>query len=174
VAVSTPGGGSLEVSGGTASWDCPICGERNSLDATLCGVCAAPFARLFEEPSPGPDVEPRTATTWSLGFPGLGHWKAGHRADAVARMVLFTWTFGTVLLILVSRSARGFGSLLPLFVMYLGAAVAVYAESAVDAGRAAGGRAPIVSSRALSWMSAALVLFSILMATFVALPATRG
>lgn len=174
VAVATPGGGSLEVSGGTASWDCPVCGERNSLEAIVCAVCSTPFGRLFEEPAPGPEVEPRTATAWSLAFPGLGHWKAGHRADAVARMVLFTWTFGTVLLILLSRSGRGIGSFVPLFSLYLCAAASVYVLSAVDAGRAAADRPPVVSSRALSWMSAALVLVSIVMATFVALHSARG
>jgi hypothetical protein len=174
VAVATPGGGALEVSGGAASWDCPICGERNPLEAALCSVCGTPFGRLFEEPSAGPRVEPGTATVWSLGFPGLGHWKAGLRADGVARMVLFAWTFGTVLLILISRSGRGLGSFLPLFLLYLASATAVYVVSAMDAGRVASARAPVVSSRVLSWMSAALVLVSIVMATFVALPATRG
>ncbi|HSJ51441.1 MAG TPA: Ran-binding zinc finger domain-containing protein [Actinomycetota bacterium] len=174
VAVSTPGGGSLEVADGTATWDCPLCDERNPLEAVVCSVCGTPFGRLFEQSSAGPEIEPRSATRWSLVFPGLGHWKVGRRADAVARMVLFVWTFGTVLLILVSRSGRGIGSFLPLLVLYLCAAVAVYALSAVDAGRAASSRDPVVSSRAHSWVSAALVLVSIVMATFVALPAARG
>ena len=140
---------------------CPSCGGLSALDAE-CSACATPFGRLFEKPWSGPRVGPGTATAWSLGFPGLGHWKEGVRAEGVARMVLFAWTFGTVLLILISRSGRGFGSFL-LFLLFL--AAALYVVSAVDAGRVASGRTPLVSSRVLSWMSAAPVFGSIVMAT---------
>jgi hypothetical protein len=111
---------------------------------------------------------------WSLALPGLGHWKVGLRADAVARMVLFVWTLGTVLVVTASRSGSGFGSSTPLFALYLGSATAIYVLSAIDAARAADGRPPVVSSRVLLWASAALVLASIALATLVTLPAARG
>ncbi len=152
-----------------------MCGERNGISANVCSVCQTPFARLFERPPDRPEVAPRTAALWSLAFAGLGHWKTGHRADGAARAVLFAWTLGTVLLILVSRPAEaGFGKVFPLFVLYLGSAAAVYVLSAVDAHRLSSDQAPLVATRTLLWCSAALVLLSIVLATFVTLPAARG
>ncbi len=172
--VATPGGGAVEVAEGKASWDCPVCGERNSIEADRCGACQTPFGRLFENPQEHPRIEPRTAALWSLAFAGLGHWKVGQRPDGVARMVLFAWTLGTVLVVFASRSGSGFGSSLSLFVLYLGSASGIYVLSAIDAYRAAEGREPMVSSRVLLWASAALVLASIALATLVTLPVTRG
>jgi hypothetical protein len=173
--VATPGGGKLEVAAGTASWDCPVCAERNPIRASECSVCQTPFGRLFERPQERPELPPRTAALWSLAFAGLGHWKSGHRADGAARAILFGWTVGTVLVLLVSRSSEGgFGRAFPLFVLYLGSTVAVYVLSAVDAYRVSGDQAPLIPTRTLLWCSAALVLFSIVLAMFVTLPATRG
>lgn len=173
--VATPGGGNLEIAGGTASWDCPVCGERNPIRANACGVCGTPFARLFERPEERPQIEPASAARWSLVFAGLGHWKAGHHADGVARAVLFAWTIGTVIVILLSRPDQGgFGRVFPFFALYLSSAVAVYVLSVVDAYRVSGGQPPVVASRTLLWCAAALVLVSILLATFIALPAAHG
>jgi uncharacterized membrane protein len=163
------------VSEGTAAWDCPVCGERNPIDADRCRLCETPFSRLFEQPVSRPEIEPATAALWSLAFAGLGHWKAGYRAEGFARAVLFAWTLGTVLVVLVSRPDEGgFGRGFPLFALYAASAAAVYAISAVDAFRVAGGDAPMVSSRTLVWASAGLVLVSIVLAMFVTLPATGG
>jgi hypothetical protein len=162
------------VAAGKASWECPVCGERNPIEAHICPVCQTPFARLFQEAERGPRIEPRTAALWSLAFAGLGHWKAGLRVDGAARIVLFAWTLGTVLVLLLSRSEAGFGRALPLFVLYLGSAAAVYVLSAIDAHRACAGQAPMVSSRVLLWASAALVLLSVALAILVTLPAARG
>lgn len=173
-AVATPGGGHVEVAEGTAAWDCPVCGDRNAIEASVCSTCQTPFARLFEEPVRREEIEPKTAALWSLAFPGLGHWKGGARPDAIARIVLFAWTIGTVLIMLLSRPAGGgFGTAFPLFALYLGSSMALYAESALDAHRAASGHDPLVSSRTLMWAAAALVLGSVVLATFVTLPAAR-
>lgn len=166
--------GKLGVEGGRLSWACPVCGERNPIEASACPVCGTGFARLFAEPEPAPQVEPQTAAVWSLVFPGLGHWKVGRRPDAIARMVLFAWTFGTLAVLLVSRFGKGgLGPTFPLFALFLGAAAAVYVLSAVDAYRAAAGDTPLVGARVLLWGSAALVVLSVLIATFVTLPAAR-
>lgn len=170
--VAAAAGTGVEVTGGKASWDCPVCGERNPIEAGDCETCQTPFARLFEEPSSGPEVEPRTAALWSLAFAGLGHWKAGLRAEGVARMVLFAWTLGTVLVVLAGGGASGAST--PLFALYLVSAIAIYVLSAVDAYRVADGVPQLVSSRVLLWASAALVLVSIALATLVTLPAARG
>jgi hypothetical protein len=162
------------VEDGKLTWTCPVCEERNPIEATACAVCGTPFARLFEEPRPGPRIDPQTAAVWSLVFPGLGHWKAGRRFEAIARMVLFAWTFGTLAVLLATRFGKGgLGPTLPLFVLFLAAAAAVYVLSAVDAYRVAGGDQPLVSSRVLLWSSAALVVLSVLIASFVTLPAAR-
>lgn len=172
--VAARGSGGVAVAGGSASWDCPVCGEHNPIEAAVCQTCQTPFARLFEERTERPEVAARTAALWSLAFAGLGHWRAGYRADGVARMVLLGWTLGTVLIMLSSRSHGGFGSASPLLVLYLGSALAIYAMSAVDAYRIADGASQLVSSRVLLWASAALVLLSIALATLVTLPAARG
>jgi hypothetical protein len=174
VAVATPGGGALEVAGGTATWDCPVCGGRNPIEAVACEVCRAPFARLFERPEERPAVDATSAVLWSLAFAGLGHWRAGLRADGVARAVVFAWTLGTVILILMSRSDAGFGSSLALFCLYAGSAGAIYVLSAIDAHRVASDLPQLVPSRVLLWCSAGLVLLSLVLSVFVTLPATRG
>ena len=107
-------------------------------------------------------------------FPGLGHWKLGRRGDAVARFAIFGWSFGALLVLLFSRFGKGgLGATMPLFLLFLGASVAIYVLSAVDAYRIASGEQPIVGSRALLWTSAGLIVLSVLIATFVTLPAAR-
>ncbi|HEX6230712.1 MAG TPA: zinc ribbon domain-containing protein [Actinomycetota bacterium] len=166
--------GKLEMRDGRLTWTCPVCGERNPIEGTACGVCDTPFTRLFAEPDAAPSLDPQTAAAWSLAFPGLGHWKAGRRSDAVARMVLFAWTFGALAVLLVARFGKGgLGSTFPLFLLFLLAAAAVYVVSAIDAYRVAAGDEPLVSSRTLLWSSAALVVLSVLIASFVTLPAAR-
>jgi hypothetical protein len=175
VSVVTPGGGGVEVAQGRAAWDCPVCGERNPIEAERCAVCQTPFSRLFEEPTTGPELEPRAAALWSLVFAGLGHWKAGLRVEGFGRMVVFAWTLGTVVVILTSRpSSGGTGSATALLGLYAAAAVAIYALSAVDVYRVTSGEDPLVPSRVLLWACAGLVLVSILLAMFVTLPAARG
>jgi ribosomal protein L40E len=172
--VETPGGGRLDVSGDRPAWDCPVCGERNPIEATTCSTCGTPFTRLFEQPVERPEIEPQTAAVWSLVWPGLGHWKAGYRGEAIARIVLFAWTFGTLVALVVSRFGKGgLGATLPLFALFLASAAAVYVLSALDAYRLAGGGPPLVSSRVLLWASAAVVLVSVILATLVTLPAAR-
>jgi hypothetical protein len=88
---------------------------------------------------------------------------------------VFTWTFGTVLVLLVSRSGTGgLGPAASLFWLFLAASVALYASSAGDARRIASGEEPLVSSRVLLWCTVGLVVLSILLATFLALPAAQG
>lgn len=172
--VTTPGGGALHVTEGKPAWTCSACGETNAIDESTCTTCGTPFARLFEQPVERPQIDPENAVVWSLLWPGLGHWKAGYRADAIARIVLFAWTFGALCVLVVSRFGKGgLGATLPLFLLFAAASGVVYAVSAVDAFRVAAGRDPVVSSRALLWGSAALVVLSVLIATFLTLPAAR-
>jgi hypothetical protein len=172
-AVALPGGGAVEVAEGTATWACPACGDRNPMDESLCATCQTPFRRLFEAPVRRDEIDPPAAVGWSLLLPGLGHWKAGARADGIARIVLAAWTVGTVVIMVLARPAGGFGRSFPLFLLYLVAAVALYVEAVVDARRVASGFDPLVSSRTLMWCAAGMILGSIVLATFVTLPAAR-
>lgn len=173
-AIRGPSGGAIEVEGGTLAWTCPVCETRNPIDANACPVCGTPFGRLLAEPKAAPEVEPQAAAVWSMLWPGLGHWKLGRRTDAVARFAMFAWAFGALLILVVSRFGKGgLGPTFPLFVLFLGASLMIYVVSAMDAYRLAAGDAPVMSSRALLWTSAGLVFLSVLIATFVTLPAAR-
>jgi hypothetical protein len=111
---------------------------------------------------------------WSMVLPGLGHWRLGRRGDALARFAVFGWTFGSLVILLISRFGKGgLGPTMPLFLLFLGGSVTVYVLSAMDAYRLAGGDPPIVSSRALMWGLVGLIVVSILLATFLILPAAR-
>ena len=167
-------GGGLEVEEGRPTWVCPVCEERNPIEAAACTTCGTPFTRLFDERDERPGVEPQSAAVWSMALPGLGHWKLGRRADAVARIVMFAWAFGALLVLLVSRFGKGgLGPTMPLFLLFLGSSVAIYVLSAIDAHRIASGDPPLVSSRTLLWASAGVVVLSVFIASFVTLPAAR-
>jgi hypothetical protein len=158
---------------GEPTWACPACEHENAIALDRCEVCGTPFAQLFAEPERRVEIDPAAAFRWSLLFPGLGHWKAGYRLDGLARMVLFVWTFGTVLVLLATRSA-GIGTGGALLALYAVSAVAVYVVSAIDARRVASRLEPMVSSRVLLWASVVLVVLSVLMATVLSLPALRS
>ena len=167
----------LERRGKLPTWPCPSCGNDNAIELNVCATCGTPFAKLFQEAEAeaAPLIEPKVALLWSLALPGLGHYLLGRRLDGVARMVLFAWTAGTTLVLVVSRSGKGgLGSLVTLVFLFLGSAAILYVVSALDAYRIASGETPLVSPRMLLWGSAALVLLSTIVATLVAFPAVRG
>jgi double zinc ribbon protein len=167
-------GGAIQIEDGRPRWTCPACDTRNPIEAGVCTACGTPFGRLLEEPSAEPQLDPQSAAVWSMVFPGLGHWKLGRRGDAIARFAMFGWSFGALLVLLVSRFGKGgMGPTMPLFLLFLGASVAIYVLSAMDAYRIAGGEQPLFGSRALLWTSAGLIVLSVLIATFVTLPAAR-
>ncbi len=157
---------------GEPTWPCPACGRSNPLALDACEVCGTPFARLFAEPAPAPAVPPSRAVVSSLLWPGLGHWRVGRRAEGVARMVLFLWTAGAAISLVLSGASRGRGR--SLAALYALAAIAVYGLSAVDAGRAAAGEEPVAGSRVLLWGTVGLIVLSVALATLLALPVGRG
>jgi hypothetical protein len=160
--------------GAPSAWRCPTCEAENAFDVDACAICGTSFARLFDEPRQA-QVASGAAAAWSLVLPGLGHWLAGRRAEAVARFVLAAWIIGMLaVLVAGGTGANGFGSSALLVGLYAVAAVALWAEASVDARRAVTGLAPVVSSRAMLWGCVALVGLSILLATVLALPALRA
>lgn len=137
------------------AWPCPVCGNRNPLEADACQACGTPFARLFEE-GQRPQVSPRDAVVRSLLFPGAGHAAAGRTGEGVLRGVLFAWTLGMAALFL--SAWRGTAAVVA--GLYGGAALAVYVLSALEAHRLAEGEEPLVPTRALLWGSVALIAAS--------------
>ncbi len=146
--------------GKRAVWTCPECGTGNQIELNNCAVCGTPFTRLFEERVDRPTVDPRTAAKWSLAFPGLGHARIGRSAEGVARAVLFLWSLGAALLMLLTP-APGLGFIKGLVAVFLLAALAAYGLAAIDAFRQAIGDAPILSPRLLLYGTAGLVIMSI-------------
>jgi hypothetical protein len=142
------------------SWTCPACGEGNPLSLDECTVCGTPFKALFRGEERAVDLDPRSATTSSLLLPGLGHIRLGRVAEGVARLVLFAWAMATAAMVVLSAPAEGLGPLGLLAAMFVAAALVVYVLSAVDARRAAEGAEPVLSTRALLYGSAGLVLLS--------------
>jgi len=142
-------------------WTCPRCDLENPIESRICTRCGARFESLFATPEERPRVDPGRVARLSLLFPGAGHIAAGRVADGVARAVVFAWIALTVLAILVMRGGFRPGPLLPVVVMYLGAAAAVYGITAVDARRAAEGEPPLLSSRILMYGVGALILLTV-------------
>ena len=166
--------GGLEIEDGHATWTCPACEARNPIEASVCSTCGTPFAQLFREDDERPAMDPQSAAVRSMVFPGLGHWKLGRRADAVARFAMFGWSFGALMILVVSRFGKGgFGPTFPLFVLFAFASATIYVLSAIDAYRLASGEEAIVNSRTLLWASAGLVVLSVLIASFITLPSAR-
>ena len=155
-------------------WTCPVCEQKNPMALSTCPMCGTPFARLFQEPETTPHVEPGKALALSLLLPGLGHWKLGRKPDAVARIVLFIWSLGTVLVLAFARSGKGLGPIASLFLLFVGSTLILWLVSALDAYRIASDERPFVSARMLLGASIGLVVVSAVVATLAALPAARG
>jgi hypothetical protein len=161
--------------GAPTAWRCPTCEAENDLGVNACRLCGRPFGSLFDDPAIAPPhVAPASAAAWSLLMPGLGHWIAGRRADAVARFALAAWIGGMLVLLVASRGADGFGSVGPLVLLFGMAAAALWTEAAVDAGRVASGLRPMISSRMLLWACVALIGLSIALSTLIALTGFRA
>ncbi|HEX6261372.1 MAG TPA: hypothetical protein VF097_00850 [Actinomycetota bacterium] len=147
-------------------WVCRLCEAENPLEAHNCARCGSPFGSLFEEERGAPEVDPGRASALSLIFPGLGHLHAGHKVEGLARILIFVWLLGTIVVIVAARAGRGLGPLLGLVVLYMASAGALYMLSAIDARRAAEGEDPIVSSRILLYGISALLLVTIVFLFF--------
>jgi hypothetical protein len=147
-------------------WPCPTCGSQNPIELDACRVCGTSFAQLLRQEQPAPTISPRDAFMWSLTFPGVGHAKAGHAPDGIARGTLFVLTFGLALVIVLSGVSNA-----PVFAvvaLLLVSALTLYVGSAAEAYRIADGGSPFVSARTLLWATVALIMISVsLLATAV-------
>jgi hypothetical protein len=149
---------------GRVLWDCPVCGQENDLETSVCSRCGTTFGRLFEEPQPPPRTSPERAAVLSLLVPGAGHVAAGRVAEGVARAVIFAFTLGMVVAILAAGGGLG-GPLVPLVVLFVGAAATLYLATAVDAFRAVRREPPVLSTRLL--LIGATVLLMVAVAVLI-------
>ena len=157
--------------GKAPTWPCPACGNDNAIELDVCRMCGTPFAALMRQDEQRPEVDPKSALLWSLVFPGLGHRKVGRSADGLARGVLFAMLFAMALV--AGLSGLGSAAALGLFALYLGLAIVVYAGSAFEAYRLAEGGEPIVSSRALLWVTVGVIMFSVVLLALTVVTAAR-
>ena len=167
-------GAGLHAKGESIVWDCAMCGTENPLEAAVCSVCGTPFGKIFEEPEEGPSVDPGRAATFSLFFPGIGHFLAGRVGEGFARAVVFA--FSLVLGILSIGPVRAGSRGLHLMLMLLSFAVsaAIYVTSTADAGRAARGEPQILPMRVLLYGAVGLIFLAIVVLTFTATQARGG
>jgi hypothetical protein len=155
---TSTGDGRIRAAGDELVWACPECDQTNPLDAMQCTRCGTPFRTLFEEVETQPSVDPRRAAALSLLFPGLGHRLLGRGVEGLARAVVFAWTLGAAVAILVMRGGFNAGPFLPLLLILLAAAAVVYGVTVADAMRTARGDAPIMTSRMLLYGSTGLII----------------
>jgi TM2 domain-containing membrane protein YozV len=142
------------------TWPCAVCETENDLELEQCTRCGAPFSRLFEPDEPGERIDSRSAFVRSLIFPGLGQIAVGNPGDGVARIVLFLWSLGTALLLLLSHGSVS-SSLKPTGLLFLLVAVGLYLVSAVDASRVASRGAPLLSPRGMLYGTIGMILLSV-------------
>ena len=138
---------SLRVEDGEVLWSCPACGGENALDVRACTRCGTPFGKLFEVAEPPPPVTAERAAALSLLFPGVGHIAARRVPDGLARAVVFAFTLGMALAILLGGGLGG--PLLPLLILFLGASACLYLATSVDAYRSVTGDPPVLTTRML-------------------------
>jgi hypothetical protein len=148
-----------------------VCGGRNPIAADACLTCGTPFAALMRTEPEIPHVEPKDALAWSLLYPGLGHRKVGRATDGFARGVLFTLSFGMALL--VGFSGVRSGPAFAVFLLLLGTGLAIYALSAFEAYRVAGGGDVLIASRTLMWILVGVIFLSVAMLALAVVSATR-
>lgn len=152
-------------------WACPVCETENPIELSSCRTCGTPFGRLLAEEPPPPRSSPGRAVALSLLFPGVGHFVAGRGAEGLARAVIFAYAVATAVTILVATGGQP-GPFLSLLVASAVVALAVYALTASDAGRAARGEPPLLGSRVLLYGGVVLILLTVAVLVIVGLRAT--
>lgn len=145
--------------GGEPVWSCPACEAENPLSSATCSRCGSEFTSFFGR---GPvDTAPRrsgrTAIALTALMPGSGHWIFRQIAPGVARALLYVWSCGISIMLLVwppqaTRAiVRGIGAIFAL------AAAGVWVLSMLETMRLAeGDHRLLIPPKALTWLAAGL------------------
>jgi ribosomal protein L40E len=144
---------------GVLRWTCPACEAANPMEAAACVRCGSAFSSLFGAPrNPGPArASGKGALIASAIVPGAGHWLLGARAEAVARGVLYVWTLGLSVLLLVRPPGVGRGIVRGVAVIFGIAAAGVWLLSFLETARLAEGhRRALVPPRTLTYVASGL------------------
>ena len=185
--VAVPSGGSAEAAivrtaagpavrtreDGEPLWICPACETENELSSSACSRCGSAFTSFFADPSA--DARPTTAGSsaiaMSAALPGASHLAMRQIGPGVARAVLYLWSLGIALLLLVwpphgaKAIVRGVGVLFAL------SAAGMWTLSMLETLRfTQGNHRLLVPPKVLTWFTAGMtgLLFAgLLSATFV-------
>jgi hypothetical protein len=97
------------------------------------------------------------ALAMSAGLPGLGQWALGATGAAVARSILYVWTLGVGLLMLLRPPDVGRPVIRGVGMIFMSAAAAVWLLAFAETRRLAhGDDTPLIPPKALTMFSAAL------------------
>ncbi|MGH2783648.1 MAG: zinc ribbon domain-containing protein [Actinomycetota bacterium] len=152
-------------SNGHPTWTCPACDTPNPIEATSCARCGSSFnsflSRTQERRAPAaPSGNP---VVLSAVLPGLGHRSFGQAGPAAARALLYLWTLGLSLLLLIRPPAAGGTGVRLVAVVFLLAAAGVWVVSMMETMRlVAGDQRPVIPPNALTWVAAGLSVILLL------------
>jgi len=154
-------------------WICPACETENELTASNCSRCGSAFTSFFADTAAAsaPRVSRGAAIASSVALPGAGHLMIRQTGPGIARALLYLWSVGIALLLLVwpphgaQTIVRGVGALFAL------SAVAIWALSMLETMRfLEGDQRLLVPPKTLTWFTAgmtALLFAGLLSAAFI-------
>ena len=146
--------------GGEPTWVCPACDTQNPIEAPACSRCGSAFTSFLSEgrQAAAPMASgsgPLVALTAVL--PGLGHWSMGRRGLGAARALLYLWTLGLSLLLLIRPPSTGGAVVRLVGVVFLLAAAGVWVVAMMETMRLVeGDERPVIPPKALTWVAASL------------------
>jgi ribosomal protein L40E len=137
-----------------AFWPCTVCGAENPIALDVCATCGTPFAAVMRGTARR-DVDPRSARSRSMLFPGAGHTALGYPMDGFARGAVFTLALAVAIFLAVTVPHSGL--LLFAIGVLLAAAVGVYVLSLAETNQLSAGGGLIMPSRMLLWAAVGLM-----------------
>lgn len=135
-----------------------MCEFVNDIEASVCSRCGSPFGKLLATPPRRASRAKRErAIPLSVALPGLGHWAMGRDGEALARTILYVWSVGIALLLLLRPSATGGAVVRAVGALFALAAAGVWLLSLLETMRLVQGDGrSLVPPKALTWVALAL------------------
>lgn len=146
--------------GGEPTWICPACDTQNPIEAEACRRCGSAFTSFLSEgraPAAPKVSGPGPLVALTAVLPGLGHWSMGRRGLGAARALLYLWTLGLSLLLLIRPPSNGGAVVRLVGVVFLLAAAGVWVVAMMETMRLVeGDERPVIPPKALTWVAAGL------------------